>query len=159
VGTSAAETPLEMTVVLVSDQPGARVPDYTKSAPGYYAYGTGKLDIPDEAFEAVYGSPLPVDPQGEPKVYDLNSTLWDARKRLKGKLLAAILGRVGRKRASGEGEYQEANDRIVEASIMDAPLRSYAVDGAAMKVPESIALFLNGKIYKTVRKILERDKA
>ncbi len=155
-GTSAAETPLEVIVALESDQPDERVPDYTQSAPGYYAYGTGALQTSDAAFEAIYGSPLPVDPQGEPRVYDLNSTLWDARNRVRGKLLAAILGRAGRKRASGGGEYQEANDRIVEASIMDAPLRSYAVGGVAMKVPEAIALLLNGKLFQAVWKLLER---
>ena len=114
------------------------------------------MNVPDAAFEAVYGSPLPVDPQGEPKVYDLNSTLWDARKRLRCKLLEAILRRVRRKKASDEGEYQESNDRIIDASIMYAPLRSYAVGGAAMKVPEAIALLLNGKIIKAIRKVLER---
>jgi beta-glucosidase len=156
IGTSAAETPLEAKIVLVSDQPGERVPDYTQSAPGYYAYGTGALHTSDEAFEAIYGSPLPVEPQGEPRVYDFNSTLWDARNRVRGKLLAAILGRAGRKRASGEGEFQEANDRIIEASIMDAPLRSYAVGGVEMKVPEAIVLILNGKVFRAVRKLLER---
>jgi len=155
-GTSAAETPLEVTVALESSQPGARVPDYTQSAPGYYAYGTGALQTSDAVFEAIYGSPLPVETQGEPKVYDLNSTLWDARNRVRGKLLAVILRRAGRKRASGGGEYQEANDRIVEASIMDAPLRSYAVGGVEMKVPEAIALILNGKLFQAVRKLLER---
>ena len=75
-----------------------------------------------------------------------------------GRLLAAILGREGRKRASGGGEYQEVNDRIVQASIMDAPLRSFSVGGAPMRIPEAIALLLNGKIIKAVRKLLERDK-
>jgi len=158
VGTSAADTPLEVTVALESSQPGARVPDYTQSAPGYYAYGTGALQTSDAAFEAIYSSPLPLDPQGESRVYDLNSTLWDARNRVRGKLLAAILGRAGRKRASGGGEYQEANDRIIQASIMDAPLRSYAVGGAEMKVPEAIALILNSKLFQAVWKLLERGK-
>ncbi len=92
-------------------------------------------------------------------MYDLNSTLWDARKRIRGKLLAVILGRAARKRTSAGGEFQEANDRIVQASVMDAPLRSYAVDGAPMKFPEAIALFLNSKIFKAIRKLLEKDKA
>ena len=158
VGTSAADTPLETTVEVVSDQPGISVPDYTQSAPGYYAYGTGALNTSDAAFESVYGSPLPLDPQGEPRVYDLNSTLWDARNRLRGRLLAAILGKEGRKRASGGKEYQEVNDHIVQASITDAPLRSFSVGGAPMRIPEAIALLLNGKIIKAVRKLLERDK-
>lgn len=158
VGTSTADTPLEGSVMLVSDQPGVSVPDYTQSAPGYYAYGTGTLNTSDTAFEVVYGSPLPLDPQAEPKPYDLNSTLWDARNRVRGKLLAVILKREGRKKVSGGGEYQEANDRIVQASIMDAPLRSYAVGGVPMRIPESIALLLNGKVVKAVRKLLEREK-
>jgi len=156
VGTSAAETPLEAALALVSDQPDVSVPDYTQSAPGYYAYGSGTLNTPDKAFEAIYGSPLPFDPQGEPKVYDLNSTLWDARKRIRGKLLAVILGRIARKKASDGGEFREANDRIVQASIMDAPLRSYALHGVGMKVPEAIELVLNGRVVKAVRKLLER---
>ena len=158
-GTSAADTPLEAVVEVASDQPEVSVPDYTQSAPGYYAHDSGVLQVSDAAFEAVYGSPLPVDPQGEPKQYDLNSTLWDARKRLRGKLLAVILKREGRKRASGGGEYQEANERIVDASIMDAPLRSYAVGGVPMRVPEAIALLLNGKLLQAIRKLLEREKA
>ena len=158
-GTSAADTPLEAVVEVASDQPEVSVPDYTQSAPGYYAHDSGVLQVSDAAFEAVYGSPLPVDPQGEPKQYDLNSTLWDARKRLRGKLLAVILKREGRKRASGGGEYQEANERIVDASIMDAPLRSYAVGGVPMRVPEAIALLLNGKLLQAIRKLLDREKA
>jgi len=39
---------------------------------------------------------------------------------------------------------------------MDAPLRSYAVGGVEMKVPEAIALILNGKIFLAIRKVLER---
>ncbi len=155
-GTSAADTPLEASVVLASDQPGVSLPDYTQSAPGYYAYGTGALNTSDAAFEAIYGSPLPVDPQGEPRVYDLNSSLWDVRNRLRGRLLRAMLERAGRKRASDGGEFQEANDLIVQASIMDAPLRSYAVGGVAMRIPEAIALILNGKVFRAVRKLLER---
>jgi hypothetical protein len=42
---------------------------------------------------------------------------------------------------------------------MDAPLRSYAVGGVAMKVPEAIALLLNGKLFQAVWKLLERGKA
>ena len=156
VGTSSADTPLEVSVALAGDQTGVSLPDYTQSAPGNYAYGTGALQTSDAAFEAIYGSPLPVDPQGEPRVYDLNSSLWDARKRLRGRLLRAMFERAGRKRALDGGEYQEANDLIVQASIMDAPLRSYAVGGAKMNVPESIALFLNGKLFQAVRKFLER---
>ncbi len=155
-GTSAADTPLEAAVAVASDQPGVSVPDYSQSAQGYYAYGTGALQISDAAFEAVYDSPLPLDPQDEPRVYDLNSSLWEARKRLRGRLLAVIVGREGRKRAAGGGEFQEANDLIVQASIMDAPLRSFAVGGAPMRIPEAIALLLNGKIFKAVRKLLER---
>ncbi len=157
-GTSAADTPLEASLALESDQLEVNVPDYTQSAQGYYAYGSGALNVSDAAFEAVYGSPLPVDPQGEPGEYDLNSTLWDARNRVRGKLLTAILKKEGRKRASGGGEFQEANDRIVDASIVDSPLRSYAVGGVAMKVPEAIALILNGKVFQAVRKLLEREK-
>ena len=158
-GTSAAETPLEAALALVSDQPDVSVPDYTQSASGYYAYGSGTLNTPDKAFEAIYGSLLPLDPQGEPRVYDLNSTIWEARKRIRGKLLAVILGRAARKRTSDGGEFQEANDRIVQASIMDAPLRSYALHGVGMKVPEAIALILNGKIIQAVRKLLEKENA
>ncbi len=158
VGTSAVDTPLEAVVEVASDQPGVRVPDYTQSAQGYYAYGAGALQTTDAAFESVYGSPLPLDPQGEPRVYDLNSSLWDARNRLRGRLLTALLGRAARKRAADSGEYQEVNDRIVQASILNAPLRSFAM-GAPMRVPESLALFLNGKIFQSIRKLLERDKA
>ena len=158
-GTSAADTPLEAVVVLASDQPGVSVPDYSQSAPGYYAYGTGALETSDAAFEAVYGSPLPVDPQGEPRVYDLNSSFWDARNRIRGRLLAAIVGREGRKKVAGGGEYQEVNQRIMQASVMDAPLRSFSVGGAPMRIPEAIALLLNGKILKGIRKLLEKDKA
>lgn len=154
-GTSVADTPLEAAVSLAGWLPEVSVPDYTQSAPEYYAYGAGALQTSDEAFEVIYGSQLPVDPQGEPRVYDLNSSLWDARNRLRGKLLAAILGREGRKRAAGGGEYQEVNDLIMQASIMDAPLRSYAVGGAPMRIPEAIVLILNGKIFLAVRKLLE----
>ena len=158
-GTSAADTPLEAVVKVFIDQPDVSVPDYSQSAPGYYAYGTGSLQVSDANYEALYGRSLPLDPQGETKPYDLNSTLWDARKRLRGKLLEVILKREGRKRVSGGGEYQEANDRIVDASIMDAPLRSYALGGVPMRVPEAIALILNGKVVKAIRKLLEREKA
>ena len=158
-GTSAADTPLEAVVEVVSDQPEVSVPDYTQSAPGYYAYGSGTLEVSEAAFEAVYGRPLPVDPEGEPRVYDLNATIWDARNSLRGKLLAAILKKEGRKRVNGDREYDEANDRIVQASIMDSPLRSYAVGGVPMRIPEAIALLLNGKLFQAVRKFLEKESA
>ena len=158
-GTSVADTPLEAAVSLAGWPPEVSVPDYSQSAPGYYAYYNGALQVSDEAFEAIYGSPLPLDPQGEPRVYDLNSTLWDARNRFRGKLLRAMFERAGRKRAAGSGEYQEVSDRIVQASILNAPLRSFSVGGAPMRIPEAIALLLNGKVFKAVRKLLERDKA
>jgi len=157
-GTSVADTPLEAAVSLAGWPPEVSVPDYSQSAPGYYAYGSGALQVSDAAFEAIYGSPLPADPQGEPRVYDLNSSLWDARNRLRGRLLTALLGRAARKQAADSGEYQEVNDRIVQASILNAPLRSFAM-GSPMKVPEALALFLNGKIFQSIWKLLERDKA
>jgi len=72
--------------------------------------------------------------------------------------LAVIIKKFGTKTALGGGEFQEANERIIDASIMDAPLRSYILGGVPIKVPEAIALLLNGKVIQAVRKLLEKDK-
>ena len=159
VGTSAGDLPLEAGIFLTSDQPEVSVPDYAQAAPEYYAYGTGVLQVSEKSFEAVLGSPLPVDPVGEPKTYDLNSTLWDARQRVLGKLIALIVGKISRKISTGGGEFQEANDRIMEASVLDSPLRSYVLGGVRMNVAEAIALLLNGKFPRAIKKLLEKEKA
>ena len=158
VGTSSADTPLEAQIAVETNLPEARVPNYTETAPCYYAYGSGALRVSAEAFEAVYGASIPPDPQGEPAEYDLNATMWDARESLRGKLLAVIIKKFGTKTALGGGEFQEANERIIDASIMDAPLRSYILGGVPIKVPEAIALLLNGKVFQAIRKLLEKDK-
>ena len=159
VGTSAGDLPLEAGIFLTSDQPEVSVPDYAQAAPEYYAYGSGVLQVSEKSFEAVLGSPLPVDPVGEPKTYDLNSTLWDARQRVLGKLIALIVGKISRKISTGGGEFQEANDRIMEASVLDSPLRSYVLGGVRMNVAEAIALLLNGKFPRAIKKLLEKEKA
>ena len=159
VGTSAGDLPLGAGIFLTSDQPEVSVPDYAQAAPEYYAYGTGVLQVSEKSFEAVLGSPLPVDPVGEPKTYDLNSTLWDARQRVLGKLIALIVGKISRRISTGGGEFQEANDRIMEASVLDSPLRSYVLGGVRMNVAEAIALLLNGKFPRAIKKLLEKEKA
>ena len=157
-GTSAGDLPLGAGIFLTSDQPEVSVPDYAQAAPEYYAYGSGVLQVSEKSFEAVLGSPLPVDPVGEPKTYDLNSTLWDARQRVLGKLIALIVGKISRRISTGGGEFQEANDRIMEASVLDSPLRSYVLGGVRMNVAEAIALLLNSKYLRAIKKLMEKEK-
>ena len=42
---------------------------------------------------------------------------------------------------------------------MDSPLRSFAVGGAQMRIPEAIAWLLNGKDFKSIQKLREREQA
>jgi len=158
IGTSAADTPQEARVALLSDKPDAGIPDFTASAPAYYAYGSGGLEVSDGAYAAVLSRPLPQDPQGKAEPYDLNTTLWDVRDKPMGKLIAGIVRKNSRKLVTGEGESREVNQLIMEASIMDAPLRFYAVGDVPMKFPEAIVLLLNGKVLKGLRKLMEKEK-
>lgn len=156
IGTSAASAPLEATIELVSDRPGLSLSDYRNSAPEYYANRSGKLVVSDQAFEAVLGRTLPQD-KPEPKArYDLNTTLWDVRDRLRGKLIGFVVRRISRKLIGGDEYSREVNERIIQASTIDAPIRSYVVGGVSMSIAEGIVLLLNGKMLKGLKKLLEK---
>lgn len=156
IGTSSSDTQLKVKVHVQSGQPELTVPDFRSLAPEYYAYGSGRLVVSDQAFGALLGRTVPSDSREQKEQIDLNTTLWDVKDTLIGKLIGSIVWKTAKKMMAGQGDNREMNERIVEASAIDTPFRSFVVGGVPMRVPEAIVLLLNGKVLKAIRKLMEK---
>ncbi len=127
-------------------------PDHRADAPCYYDL-SGGVDVPDDAFAAVLGRPVPPrEPvKGEP--YTLNTTLSEVKHTLLGRLLAYI----GKKVILRVAEGGEIGNEIVGHVLYTTPLRLMSTEsGIAPRQVEGIVLLLNRKIFAGLRALLSR---
>ena len=155
VGSSSRDIRLQGEVMVQSSAPAAPVPDYRESAPQYYHLPQGTLDIPQEQFEALYGRKMPPQRRDPEAAFTLNSTLSDARRSLLGKILYAIFARKMREALGSEGAQDESMARMVEAMLLDFPLRAFSMGGVSLTLIEGIVLLLNQKYGKGIGRLIE----
>lgn len=135
----------EVEVISTKDVP---TPDYTKSAPAYYAMTAEVLDIPKEQFEAVLGHTVPEGPPNRP--YTINSTINDIQTSFIGRLLTWILMKKVRQMTDG-AKSDESLELMIKEMLYDMPLRSLCLMSGGMFTMiqvEALVTMMNGKLLK-----------
>lgn len=122
---SSRDIRLTRTLTLADSAPGIPLPDLRAAAPCYYDLSHGIADVPDAAFEAVYGAALPPRRRGEGAAHTRNSTFEDIRDGWLGRLISNAAVKLSVKLAGRDEEMR----RMVEASVRELPLRGVFMSG------------------------------
>ncbi len=154
-GSSSRDIRLQGAVVVQSSAPEAAVPDYRTSAPQYYNLPRGTLDIPQDQFEALCQRQMPPQLRDPNAPFTLNSTLGDARDTRLGKTLYNIFARKMSQALSSEGAQDASMARMVDAMLLDFPLRAFSMGGMSLHLIEGIVLLLNKKYVKGIGKMIK----
>jgi len=129
------------------------VPDFRQSAPCYYDLSDG-INVPDDAFAALLGAPLPKREREPGDPFTQNSTLSEA----KHSLIAQVIAAIGKKeiaRRKADGDIGGNGD---EELLYESPLRLLASSGTGFgpKQVEGIVMMLNGKFFAGLKHMLGR---
>ncbi len=147
VGSSSQELPLSAEVQLEAEaSPGG--PDFRELTPQYYRLPTNPGDFSLEQFESLPGSVKVNDPLGTTGSFDLNSTLWEAQKTWQGRLVYKYAMKVAERLILKSTDNTGNARRTVEASTLDAPLRSFVMGGIPMGVSIGICHILNRRFLR-----------
>lgn len=120
------------------------LPDYRKTAPCYYDLANG-INVPDEAFAALLGRPIPQRERAEGDPFTPNSTLREAEHTPLGGLLV-FLGRQAAKRMKADEEVGQ----MIEYLLFESPLRMLTMSGGGFgpKQVDAFVMMLNGKFFR-----------
>lgn len=125
VGASSRDIRLRATVHI--DAAASATPDYHEIAPSYYTlpHTGGTLDIPEADFLALLGKPVGKPRTGRP--FHLNTPVFELHATLLGRLFVFFAKRMAVKSMkASEGDDVE---RMVDAQVMDMPVRSLGMTG------------------------------
>lgn len=132
------------------------VPDYHDSALCYYELSNG-IDVPDEAFAALYGAPLPPLDRLPGTPHTPNSTFADIQDRPFGRFLARIGRRIAVKMIdSGEDAAENA-----DILLGNMPLRALLMlNGQRVThgMVEGIAMMINGQFFRGLGRMMKKVK-
>jgi beta-glucosidase len=132
------------------------VPDYRESAPCYYELSNG-IDVPDEAFAALYGAPLPPLNRLPGTPHTPNSTFADIQDRPFGRFLARIGRRIAIKMVGGSEDAAENADIL----LGNMPLRALLMlNGQRVThgMVEGIAMIINGQFFRGLGRMMKKVK-
>jgi beta-glucosidase len=129
------------------------VPDFRQSAPCYYDLSDG-INVPDDAFTALLGSPLPKREREPGDPFTQNSTLREARHTLIARILVGI-GKREIARRTADGDVGSGGDEIL---LYESPLRMLASrdTGFSPKHVEGLVMMLNHKIFSGLKHIFKK---
>lgn len=151
VSASSRDIRLRTNVELEADG-GQTVPDFHKGAPCYYDLSDG-ISVPDGAFAALLGRPVPQRGRRKGDPFTRNSTLNEAKRTLVGHILV----RVGKRIADSLKDDDEAAG-MVDAIMYESPLRMMTMGdgGFGPKQVDAIVAMLNGRFFKGLRGLFGR---
>lgn len=154
IAASSRDIRLSESLMVTAVQPVA-APDYRKTAPCYYDIAANIHEIPDEAFAALYGEPLPAREMQPDQAHTVNSTMREIRNRWLGRLLAGVTAKQAKDLFG-----KDTNMRLmVEAMLIDAPLRMLLMSGMAAITPrrlEGLVDLLNHRVIRGLRKLIRK---
>ena len=140
-------------VIQAKADAGATVPDYRAVAPCYYDLSRS-IDVPDSAFAAVLGHPIPPRERQKGEAHTLNVTLSEVKNTLLGRLLVT----VGRKVAEGATDTGEVDHNIIDHILYTTPLRLMSSESdISPRQVEGVVMLLNHKFFRGIRALLERQ--
>lgn len=156
-GSSSRDICCQTAVEIVSTAVDVIVPDYQDSAPDYYDLKQKTLDIPAKQFEVIYGSvigPEPIDPRHR---FSINSTAWDARKTILGKVMIRTVRRK-LKAMLGKDSKDDHMAKMIDAMLYDMPLRSMSMGGLPLPQLKGYVMIFNRQYLKGLRGVLRKGK-
>ncbi|MDR0885004.1 MAG: glycoside hydrolase family 3 C-terminal domain-containing protein [Clostridiales Family XIII bacterium] len=112
-----------------------------------------KSKFSSEEFTLLYGlngSNIPAEPPKRP--YTQNSTLNDFGHLFLGRILLRIID-SNVHRISGE---DKEDQKYIRKMMMDFPIRQLSMSGAKQNLIEGLVYLLNGRIYKAIRRLMNR---
>jgi len=148
IGTSSTALPLSVVVEVESEHTPVSLPDYRQVAPQYYELPINPTDFSQEQFENLPGSVKVSPPVLSPGNFDLNSTLWEAQHTWHGRLILKGALKMGERVVGKSTDISGNTRRTVEASTIDAPLRSFIMGGIPLSVSIGICHLLNKQFLK-----------
>jgi beta-glucosidase len=147
IGASSRDIRLNDEVEVISTK-DAQVPDYTESAPAYYAMTAEVLDIPKEQFESVLGHAVPLAPPNRP--YTINSTINDIQTCFIGRILTWLLMKKVRQ-ITDIAKDDENLELMIKEMLYDMPLRSLCLMTGgmfSMTQVEGLVVMMNNRFFK-----------
>lgn len=158
-GSSARDIRQRAEVMVESTAGEAAVPSYRSAAPMYYNLPQGTLDIPQEQFEALCGHKMPPGERDPRAPFTANSTLGDARHTTVGKYLYNMFHKKMMEMInSGEG-VDHSMSRMIEAMLLDFPLRAFSMSGMPFAMIDGIVALLNKRYFKAAGLFLKARQA
>ena len=122
------------------------------NAPCYYDLSNG-ISVPDSAFTAVLGRPIPPRERQKGEAHTLNVTLSEVRHTP----LGWLLGFIGRKIALKATGTNEVGTQIVDHILYTTPLRLMSMEsGFSPRQIEGIVMLLNHKPFGGLRALFEK---
>ena len=150
VGNSSSALPLRAEIQVSPSADSADVPDFREQASQYYALPQEPFEFSLEQFEKLPGSVRVADPDRTRDKFDLNSTLWDAQHSWHGRLIAKFALKASANLVEKANDQSGNTERIVQASTIDAPLRSYIMGGVPMRVIKGMSHLLNKEVFRGI---------
>jgi len=147
VGDSSQNLPLSVQIQLKASI-AIQSPDFRISSPQYYQLPQDPGDFSLEQFENLPGSVRFTEPLGVTGSFDLNSTLWEAQGTWQGRLVYKYAMKAAERLIVNTNDNTGNARRTVEASTMDAPLRSFVMGGIPMDVSIGMCHILNKRFLK-----------
>jgi beta-glucosidase len=155
VGASSQDIRVSSTLHLDSAQQAAPVADREKLAP-YYTLAIG-TPISREAFEALYGRPLPINQNPQKGNYTLNTPIGDMSDSFIGRMLYKLMNRTVRNMFKSTEEENPLLD-MIESMLKEMPLRSMAMmsNGTLKRQSlDALLVMINGRFFKGLLDLLK----
>lgn len=155
IGQSSLDLPLAQKFEVEPVISDPMLPDFRGLTPQYYQLTGDPQDFGREQFEKLPGSQAVEEPRLTTGHFDLNSTLWEARHTWQGRLVTKVALRISERLIANTSENTGNARRTVEASTLDAPLRSFVMGGIKLDTIEGMRDLLNLRIFRGLWKILK----
>ena len=112
-------------------------------------------EFEQQAFQLLYGKPLPQNQAAQKARLTLNTPLLDFKKKLLGKLIFAILKREIMKQTSGG--VNALHDQMIEQSMLEIPLQNltnFSNGALSQKTARALVDLANGKVLSALKALL-----
>lgn len=153
VGLDSLDLPLSANFTVKTSENEEAVPDFRDLTPQYYQLPLYPEGFSIEQFEKLPGSVAVPEPKRTTGNFDLNSTLWEARNTLQGRLVAKQALKGAAVLIENSTENTGNARRTIEASTIDAPLRSFILGGVSLETIEGIRDILNLRLLRGLWKV------
>ena len=155
IGQNSEDLPLSQVFTVRSGSEDYEPPDFRDLTPQYYQLPLHPEGFTQEQFEQLPGSVGVKEPQRITGYFDLNSTIWEARNTLQGRLVTRQALKIAAKLIENSSENTGNARRTIESTIIDAPLRSFISGGVSIEAIEGICDILNLRLIRGFWKLFK----